>query len=620
MKNSKAILQVPGTMKIISAEIPVPKEDEVLIKVEYVGICGSDVHGFESGPFIPPKDPNQEIGLGHECAGTVVAVGSRVRKFKPGDRVNIEPGVPCGHCRYCLEGKYNICPDVDFMATQPNYRGALTHYLCHPESFTYKLPDNMDTMEGALVEPAAVGMHAAMLADVKPGKKIIILGAGCIGLMTLQACKCLGATEIAVVDVLEKRLIMAEQLGATVVINGTKEDTIARCQQFTEDMGADIVFETAGSAVTIKQAPYLVMRGGKIMIVGTVPGDSAINFLKINREVTIQTVFRYANRYPVTIEAISSGRFDVKSMVTHIYDYRDVQQAFEESVNNVEKKRRKVMISDIRYWENDATNKHYAIAHFNVWNAEMLMGVIDAAEEAKSPVIISFGTGFVGNTSFEDFSHMMVSMAQKATVPVITHWDHGRSMEIIHNAWTHGMNSLMRDASAFDFEENIRLTKEAVDFFHPLGIPVEAELGHVGNETVYEEALAGYHYTDPDQAAEFVERTGCDSLAVAIGNQHGVYTSEPQLNFEVVKRVRDAVSVPLVLHGASGISDADIKTAISLGIAKINIHTELCQAAMVAVKENQDQPFLHLEREVRKAVKERALEKIKLFGSDGKAE
>ncbi|WP_252357704.1 class II fructose-bisphosphate aldolase, partial [Escherichia coli] len=115
-------------------------------------------------------------------------------------------------------------------------------------------------------------------------------------------------------------------------------------------------------------------------------------------------------------------------------------------------------------------------------------------------------------------------------------------------------------------------------------------------------------------------RTGCDSLAVAIGNQHGVYTSEPQLNFEVVKRVRDAVSVPLVLHGASGISDADIKTAISLGIAKINIHTELCQAAMVAVKENQDQPFLHLEREVRKAVKERALEKIKLFGSDGKAE
>ncbi|WP_409308034.1 ketose-bisphosphate aldolase [Pectobacterium sp. B1J-3] len=278
------------------------------------------------------------------------------------------------------------------------------------------------------------------------------------------------------------------------------------------------------------------------------------------------------------------------------------------------------MLANIQYWENQAQNKQYAIPHFNVWNAEMLMGVIDAAEEAKSPVIISFGTGFVGNTSFEDFSHMMVSMAKKATVPVITHWDHGRSMEIIQNAWLHGMNSLMRDASAFDFEENIRLTKEAVDYFHPLGIPMEAELGHVGNETVYEEALATYHYTDPNQAAEFVERTGCDSLAVAIGNQHGVYTSEPKLNFDVIAKVRDAVSVPLVLHGASGISDADVRTAISLGIAKINIHTELCLAAMDAVKENAQQPFLHLEREVRKAIKERALEKIRLFGSDGKAE
>jgi threonine dehydrogenase-like Zn-dependent dehydrogenase len=143
-----------------------------------------------------------------------------------------------------------------------------------------------------------------------------------------------GATDIAVVDVLEKRLAMAGKLGATTVINGAKEDTVARCQQFSGDMGADIVFETAGSAITVKQAPYLVMRGGKIMIVGTVPGDSAINFLKINREVSIQTVFRYANRYPVTIEAISSGRFDVKSMVTHIYDYEDVQRAFDESVNN----------------------------------------------------------------------------------------------------------------------------------------------------------------------------------------------------------------------------------------------------------------------------------------------
>lgn len=277
------------------------------------------------------------------------------------------------------------------------------------------------------------------------------------------------------------------------------------------------------------------------------------------------------------------------------------------------------MLADIRFWESEAQKKHYAIPHFIVWNVEMLMGVMDAAEESRAPVIISFGTGFVGNTSFEDFSHMMVSMAKKAAVPVITHWDHGRSLEIVQNAYNHGMNSVMRDASAYDFEENIRLTKETVDYFHPRGIPVEAELGHVGNETVYEEALMNYRYTDPDQAAEFVQRTGCDSLAVAIGNQHGVYTSKPKLNFEVIRRVQEAVSVPLVLHGASGIGDEDIRRAISLGIAKINIHTELCQAAMNAIHTNGNQPFLAVERAVREGIKQRALEKIRLFGADGKA-
>lgn len=333
MKNTEAILVTPGTMRIQEAPVPVPKDGEVLLKVEYVGICGSDIHGFESGPFIPPKDPNQKIGLGHECAGTVVQVGARVRKIKVGDRVNIEPGVPCGKCKFCLSGHYNICPDVDFLATQPNYRGALTNYITHPESLTYKLPDNMDTMEGALVEPAAVGMHAAMEADVKPGKKIIILGAGCIGLMTLQACRVMGAAEIVVVDVIPKRLDMAKRLGAMQTINGKEEDTVERARELLGGWGADIVFETAGSSFTTRQATQLVMRGGRIMIVGTVSGDTPINFLSINREVRIQTVFRYANNYPMTIEAISSGRFDVKSMVTDVYDYHEVQRAFEESLS-----------------------------------------------------------------------------------------------------------------------------------------------------------------------------------------------------------------------------------------------------------------------------------------------
>ena len=274
------------------------------------------------------------------------------------------------------------------------------------------------------------------------------------------------------------------------------------------------------------------------------------------------------------------------------------------------------MLSDIRFWEKKASEGRYAIPHFNVWNAEMLMGVIDAAEELRAPIILSFGTGFTGNTSFEDFCYMMESMAKKASIPVILHWDHGRNMTILHNAVNHCMNSVMRDASSLPFEENIAEVKRCVDYFHTLGIPVEAELGHVGNETIYEEALAEYQYTDPTKAKEFVERTGCDSLAIAIGNVHGVYSSEPKLAFDILEAVAKEVDVPLVLHGASGISDEDIKKAISLGIAKINIHTELCQAAMEAIQEHQNKPFLAVQREVREAIKKRAMNKIKLFGDD----
>ena len=211
-------------------------------------------------------------------------------------------------------------------------------------------------------------------------------------------------------------------------------------------------------------------------------------------------------------------------------------------------------------------------------------------------------------------------IAKKATVPVIEHWDHGRNMTILQNAVNHCMNSVMRDASALPYEENVAEIKRCVDYFHAYNIPVEAELGHVGNETVYEEALSEYQYTDPSKAKEFVERTGCDSLAVAIGNVHGVYSSEPKLAFDVLEAVAKEVDVPLVLHGASGIGDEDIKKAISLGIAKINIHTELCQAAMEAINAHKDEPFLAVEREVRKAVKERAMYKIKLFGDDGRAD
>lgn len=339
MKNSEAILVTPKQFEIQECAVPEPKDNEILMKVEYVGMCGSDIHGFEFGPFIPPKDPNQKIGLGHEVAGEVVKVGTAVTKFKIGDKVLIEPGVPDDTCEYCRIGQYNICADVDFMATQPNYKGALTQYMAYSEEWTYRIPEGMSTLEGALVEPAAVGMHAAILGGAQVGKSIVILGGGTIGLMTLQACLNLGATDITVVDVIEKRLELAKKLGAKKIINGKKQDTVAeiRSTELYGSHGVALVFETAGSVFTAKQAVEIVARGGKIVMVGTQSQPVPIDFLKINREVIIQTAFRYCNNFPQTIEAIATEKFNVKDMVTNIYNYKDVQKAFMEAIDPIKK-------------------------------------------------------------------------------------------------------------------------------------------------------------------------------------------------------------------------------------------------------------------------------------------
>lgn len=277
------------------------------------------------------------------------------------------------------------------------------------------------------------------------------------------------------------------------------------------------------------------------------------------------------------------------------------------------------MLADFNFWLRDARTKGYAIPHFNTWNAEMLIGVMDAAEETDAPVIISFGTGFVNNVIYEEFAPMMRNMAEHSTVPTMVHWDHGRSFDIVLNAYENGCTSVMRDASKLPFEENIEETKRVVDFYHPRGLAVEAELGHVGDPGKYEDVLKAYDYTDPSQAAEFVNRTGCDALAIAIGNVHGPYSSTPIIAFDVLEEVSKNIDVPIVLHGASGIPDEDVKKAVSMGVAKVNIHAELGQAAMEAIREDLTTNFVNTQLRVRAAFKRRAIEKIKLLGADGKA-
>ncbi|MBP2113338.1 NAD(P)-dependent alcohol dehydrogenase [Paenibacillus silagei] len=336
MKNRACYMTDLKQMAMKEIGMPVAQAGEVIVKLEVVGICGSDVHYLEHGR-IGDFVVNGDFILGHECAGEVVELGPGVKHLKVGDRVALEPGVTCGQCEFCKSGKYNLCPDVQFLATPP-YHGCLMDYMAFPENMAFKLPDNVSSKEGALVEPLAVGLHAAAQGGVKLGDRVVILGAGCIGLVTLLACKAYGATEIVVVDIIEKRLEAAMRLGATRVINARQEDVLEAVAAWTDGAGVDKVIETAGSEHTVKQTPYLVKRGGTIVLVGLAAKDIIdFDFMQIMfKEADIKSVFRYRNLYPAAIGAIADGKIDVKGIVTHEFDFEETQQAFDYVINNKE--------------------------------------------------------------------------------------------------------------------------------------------------------------------------------------------------------------------------------------------------------------------------------------------
>lgn len=314
-------------------EIPKPGFGEVLVRMEYSGVCGSDVHFYKDGRVGDVEAPKDFI-LGHEVSGTIAEVGEGVRNLVVGDRVALEPGYACGKCEYCKTGRYNLCKSVIFFADPP-VAGALQEYVIHPADYCFKLPENVTTEEGALVEPLAVGMHAAAQANVTIGNSVLILGCGTIGLVTLLAAKARGAANIVVVDLYQKRLEMAKKMGASAVINAKEEKVEEKVQELLGD-GADIVFETAGSIHTIAQTPFLVKKGGTICLVG-MAAESMVNYnfsQIMKKEATIKTVFRYRNLYPASIAAISSGTIDIKQIITARYSFDESDAAFNAAVEN----------------------------------------------------------------------------------------------------------------------------------------------------------------------------------------------------------------------------------------------------------------------------------------------
>lgn len=314
-------------------DYPIEKEEvlgprDVRIKLHTVGICGSDVHYYTHGK-IGPFAVNAPMILGHEASGTVIEVGSEVRTLKTGDRVCMEPGIPDPNSRATRMGMYNIDPAVRFWATPPVH-GILRPTCVHPEAFTFRLPDNVSFAEGAMVEPLAVGIHAATKAKIKPGDNALVMGAGPIGLVTALSALAAGCARVFVTDLDDSKLAIAAGLGPITPINITKDDPARRILAETDDWGVEVVFEATGSpkaAATIFQA---LCPGGCVVIIGGQSEPIAYDAgAAMVREARVENIFRYAHVFPRCVGMIASGAIDVKPLITRGFEFKDSVRAFE---------------------------------------------------------------------------------------------------------------------------------------------------------------------------------------------------------------------------------------------------------------------------------------------------
>lgn len=333
-KMKTAVMLGIGKMGFEERDIPSPKENEVLVKLEYVGICGSDMHYYETGA-IGNYVVEPPFVLGHEPGGIVVEVGKNVTHLKAGDRVALEPGKTCGHCEFCRTGRYNLCPEVVFFATPP-VDGVFQEYVAHEADLCFKLPDNVSTLEGALIEPLAVGFHAAMQGGARAGQTAVVMGAGCIGLVTMMALKAMGVSKVYVVDIMEKRLEKAMELGADGVVNGSQADAVEEVMRLTEGKGCDLAVETAGTQATTVQTIHMTKKGAVIVLVGySKSGEMTLPMsLALDKELTFKTVFRYRHIYPMAIEAVAAGKVNLKGIVTNIFELDEAQEAMDYSIHN----------------------------------------------------------------------------------------------------------------------------------------------------------------------------------------------------------------------------------------------------------------------------------------------
>ena len=319
--NRAAVLHGPGDVRVESRGVPEPGVREVLVEVAAVGVCGSDIHYYEHGR-IGSFVVREPMVLGHESAGRIVALGPGASKHAVGDRVTLEPGVPCGACRECRAGRYNLCRDVRFFATPP-IDGAFANYVTIHEDFAFGLPEGVSDEAGALTEPLSVGVWACRKAKVSAGDRVLVTGAGPIGLLAAQCARAFGATEITITDVNPHRLRLAERTAATRAIN------VAETPLADGDVEADALIECSGHPGSLRAGIAALRPAGTAVLVGMGPEEDGVVPLSLiqNRELWLTGTFRYANTYPTAIALVANGRVDPEAIITGRYGLDDAEAA-----------------------------------------------------------------------------------------------------------------------------------------------------------------------------------------------------------------------------------------------------------------------------------------------------
>ena len=308
--------------------MPTPRSDEVLVEVRAVGVCGSDVHYYEHGR-VGRYVLEQPMVLGHEAAGVIVALGAAVTGHRVGDRVALEPGIPCRRCRSCRTGHYNLCADVRFFATPP-VDGAFARYVTIPEDFAHRVPEDLSDDAAALLEPLSVAIWACWKAAVAAGDRVLVTGAGPIGLLATQVARASGAVDVVVSDVSPSRLPLARRLGATRTVDA-RVDSGA---ELPDDV--DVLLECSGAVSAVDVGLRAVRPAGRAVLVGMGPESPLQVPVQViqNREIALTGTFRYANTYPTAIAMVTSGAVDVDSLVTGHFGLAQVPEALSAARTN----------------------------------------------------------------------------------------------------------------------------------------------------------------------------------------------------------------------------------------------------------------------------------------------